>query len=860
MAELESPPPAGGAPRDTILVVDDTQDNLTLLGGLLLPEYHVLVAKSGVRALEIARGGTPPDLILLDIMMPDMDGYQVLQALKADATTRDIPVIFVTALDGEADEARGLDMGAADYLAKPIRPAILQARIRTQLELRRARQAQLQEQGAHHQQELNQLRQMILGAVDEGIIGIDLQGRINLINPSALNLFGYTEAEVLGRDAHALLHHSHPDGSPYAADDCPLHSCLVSGIATRANETVFWSKSGTPIPVECSNTPMQVNGQLLGAVVSLRDISERKRYLAQLERSSNYDDLTGLPNRNLLYDRLTHAIENARRNGRQLAVMAINLDRFKTINNTLGHGAGDLVLKQVAERLSARTRKMDTLARLEGDEFALVAEVETAEQAAVVAQPLLTALAPPFHTGGQDFFITGSIGIATFPKDGQEGEELLRDADAAMHKAKGQGGNCFQYYTAEMNLRSLERLKLENGLRRAIDQGEFLVYYQPQLDLRSGAITGAEALIRWQDPERGLIMPGTFIALAEETGLIVPMGEWVLRAACRQNKAWQDAGLPPIPVAVNLSARQFAAQNVVQLAAGILAETGLNPQYLELELTESAVMADADAFIQATAKLKGLSIALSIDDFGTGFSSLSYLKRFAIDRLKIDQSFVRDITHDPDSASIALAIISLAHNLKLRAIAEGVETEAQLGFLRSRHCDEMQGYYFSPPLPAAEFETLLRSGHKLQFPSEAASPTRTLLLVDDEPAILSALKRLLRRENMQVLTANSGAEGLEMLASHGVGVVISDARMPEMDGAEFLGKVRQMYPDTVRIILSGYTDLKAVTSAVNRGELFKFLTKPWDDVELLDTIREAFRVYELRNPPRVDARNDSDAH
>jgi EAL domain-containing protein (putative c-di-GMP-specific phosphodiesterase class I)/ActR/RegA family two-component response regulator len=390
----------------------------------------------------------------------------------------------------------------------------------------------------------------------------------------------------------------------------------------------------------------------------------------------------------------------------------------------------------------------------------------------------------------------------------------------------------------------------ENGLRRALDLGELVVYYQPQLSLRTGEIIGAEALVRWQHPERGLVMPGEFIALAENCGLILPLGEWVLRTACAQNKAWQDAGLTPVTVAVNMSAHQFAAQDVVKMAAAILAETGLGAHYLELELTESAVMADAESFIKTTEQLKGLSITLSIDDFGTGFSSLSYLKRFAIDRLKVDQSFVRDIISDPNSAAIALAIISLAHSLKLSAIAEGVETEAQLNFLRRRNCDEMQGYYFSRPVKAAEFEKMLRDRRKLEFAATEPASNRTLLLVDDEPGILSSLKRLFRREGYVILAADSGMAGLELLANNVVDVVISDARMPEMDGGEFLGKVREMYPDVVRMMLSGYTDLKAVTTAVNRGELFAFLTKPWDDTELMETIRDAFRHSEQRQDRR----------
>jgi EAL domain-containing protein (putative c-di-GMP-specific phosphodiesterase class I)/CheY-like chemotaxis protein len=377
-----------------------------------------------------------------------------------------------------------------------------------------------------------------------------------------------------------------------------------------------------------------------------------------------------------------------------------------------------------------------------------------------------------------------------------------------------------------------------------------VLYYQPQMSLRSGEIIGMEALVRWQHPLRGLVSPMEFIPLAEETGLILPIGEWVLRTACAQNQTWQAAGLPAVAVAVNMSARQFEAQDMVALTKQVLRETGLDPNYLELELTESAAMGDADAFIGVTEGLKRLGITLSIDDFGTGYSSLGYLKRFALDRLKIDQSFVRDIVQEPDSAAIAVAVIALAHGLGLSVIAEGVETEAQLNFLRIRGCDEMQGYYFSKPLPAAEFEPLLAARCKLDISADAALPGLTLLLVDDEPHVLASLKRLVRREGYAILTATSAAEGMDLLATHEVAVVMSDQRMPLMTGSEFLAKVRVMYPDTIRIILSGYTDLKAITEVVNRGEIYKFLEKPWEDAALLETLREAFRHYEARRASR----------
>ncbi len=858
--------PEAAASPATILIVDDGAENLEVLGELLRPAYRVRVANAGERALQIAASDPKPDLVLLDVMMPGMDGYAVLARLREAPATRDIPVIFITAMDAPEDERKGLELGAVDYITKPLRPPIVLARVRTQLELKRARDAlrernraleaevarRVAENLAQREESdrarawLAHQRELILASTAEGVYGVDTTGVINFANPAAAAMLGYKREELLGRDAHAVVHPVREDGAVCDVDRCPAQLSAARGIVVQRREEKFWRKDGSALPVEYSSMPIVEDGRLLGAVVTFLDVSERKRYLEQIERKSNFDDVTGLPNRNLLTDRLNHAMQHAQRKNTLLAVLVLNLDRFKAINDSLGRAAGDQVLRNVAERLSHLIRKTDTFARIEGDEFVAVAEDVDGAIGNRLAQPILEKLAQPFTLQGREFFLAASIGIALFPKDGGDAETLLGNATAAMYQAKSEGGDRFRFFAAEMNARSLNRLELENGLRRALERGEFVLHYQPQVNLRNGEIIGVEALVRWQHPERGLVAPAEFIPLAEETGLIVPLGEWVLRSACSQNKAWQDAGLPPVTMAVNLSARQLAAQNVVQFAGKVLRETGLDPMYLELELTESAVMADADAFIHATESLKGLSITLTIDDFGTGFSSLSYLKRFAIDRLKIDQSFVRDVTHDPNSAAIALAIISLSHNLKLSALAEGVETEAQLRFLRARDCDEMQGYYFSKPLPAAEVEQMLRSGRRLEFPPGDDLPRRTLLLVDDDAGVLASLKRLFRREGYTLLTAADGVEGLDLLAGHGAGVVVSDARMPRMEGAEFLGKVREIYPDTVRIMLSGYTDLAAVTDAVNRGEIFKFLTKPWADEELLEVVRDAFRLYEGR--------------
>ena len=432
----------------------------------------------------------------------------------------------------------------------------------------------------------------------------------------------------------------------------------------------------------------------------MKAITERTQ--ANLYRLAHHDALTGLPNRLLFIDRLGQAMAQANRNERLVAVMLLDLDRFKAINDTLGHTMGDLLLRNVAEFLVSCVREDDTVARLGGDEFTIMLpEIQHIQDAATVAQKILDAFTRPFFLDGHELFIGTSIGIALYPFN-EDLSLLLRNADIAMYEVKQQGGNNYQFYTAEMNTASLQRLSLEGALRRALERGEFVLHYQPQIDLTRGEIVGVEALVRWQHPERGLLGPMEFIPLAEENGLIVPIGEWVLRTACAQARAWQEAGLRPIRVAVNLSVRQFYQKNLVETVARILEQTGLDSRYLELEITESCLMQNTQTTVALLAELNRLGMRISIDDFGTGYSSLSYLKRFPVDTLKIDRSFVCDIGTDPDDDAIVKAIIALAQSLELRVVAEGVETPEQLHFLRTHGCNEIQGYLISRPLPADE--------------------------------------------------------------------------------------------------------------------------------------------------------------
>jgi diguanylate cyclase (GGDEF)-like protein len=447
---------------------------------------------------------------------------------------------------------------------------------------------------------------------------------------------------------------------------------------------------------------------LLGVVLSLRILQQRKRAQDRVDHVAFHDDLTSLPNRLMLNQRLDQALSRHRRTGSQLAILFMDLNRFKVINDSLGHDVGDILLRQVADRLRTQSRESDTVARLGGDKFAVLTENhENPADIAACAQRLVDALSTPYMLGSKDCYVTFSIGISVFPSDGNDSQALLKAADVAMYRAKAAGRNNYLYYSPSMNVHTVERLELESDLSHALERGEFLLHYQPKVDTMTGLITGTEALLRWQHPLRGLVPPNDFIPLAEETGLIVPIGEWVLATACAQTKAWQDRGLTKLNVAVNLSAHQFADPLLLPKLTRIIHASGLEPSSLELEITESMVMLHGDCAVLVLEKLKSIGVQIAIDDFGTGYSSLAYLKRFPIDTLKVDRSFIRDIPADTGDKKITRAIIAMAHSLRLKVVAEGVETAEQLKFLRAQRCDTVQGYFLYRPLPEAEVADVL---------------------------------------------------------------------------------------------------------------------------------------------------------
>jgi diguanylate cyclase len=528
-------------------------------------------------------------------------------------------------------------------------------------------------------------------------------------NSAALKMFGYPAGAIMVHPAD-ISPPNQPDGmNSRAAAEKKIAAAFLNG--TERFEWSHQRKNGDIFPAEVCLTALTLSGRprLLATV---RDISERKLAEERVQFLAFYDALTGLPNRTLLQDRLTNALASARRRKDKVALLFLDLDRFKDINDSLGHSVGDLLLKEVAERLKSFAREQDTVARLGGDEFLIVlTHVRDVPDAAVAAERLMDAMTVGFIVQGHSLIVSCSIGISIYPEHGADCETLIKNADAAMYRAKDGGRNNFRFFAEDMNADVVERLTLESGLRLALQKEELFLMYQPQMDIATGRITGLEALLRWQHPDLGLVPPDKFIRIAENSGLIVSIGEWVVRTACRQARKWQDEGLPAVTVAVNVSAVQFRQANFCGLIRRVLQESGLAPEYLELELTESLLLADADVTLSVLKELKSMGLTLAIDDFGTGYSSFNYLRQFRVSKLKIDRLFIRDVAVNPDDAAITAAIISMAKSLNLKVIAEGVESEEQMLFLRAHRCDEIQGYYFSKPLAVEKVTDKLRDNN-----------------------------------------------------------------------------------------------------------------------------------------------------
>ncbi|MCC7703124.1 EAL domain-containing protein [Janthinobacterium sp. GW460P] len=609
-------------------------------------------------------------------------------------------------------------------------------------------------------------------------------------------------------------------------------------------------KDGSPLSVEVQRRTLR-SGQSWILVAVARDITERKDAEQRLMKLAHFDTLTGLPNRSQFYASLTHSLSQAAEHQWAVAVLFMDIDRFKNINDTLGHTIGDDLLRQFSSRLVDCLRVRDTIGRFGGDEFATILLLpEGAQHAVGVVDKIREAMRKPFDLQGHEVTVTVSIGISVFPEDALDADTLIQYADTAMYRAKEAGRDAFRFFTAEMNAQSMARLDMENALRRAIDNEEFVLFFQPKVNIISGRISGAEALIRWRRPGHGMVSPALFIPLLEETGLIVRVGNWVLDEACKKISEWGASSIGPVHLSVNVSGIQFFVGGLEEEVLKAIRKHDIAPDLLELELTESSLMSNAEETISVLRNLKALGIQISIDDFGTGYSSLAYLKRFPIDKLKIDIAFVREVTSNPDDAAIVLAIISMAHSMKLDVIAEGVENDAQLAYLRRHGCDEMQGYYFSRPVPQDEFEQMLMKGKQLQAPEDAGSEEQqTLLIVDDDVFMLDVLSDFLAQDGYRILTAQTAAEGFDILARHKVQVILCDQCMPLMSGTEFMERVKHLCPDTFRIMLSAFADLTPIMAAINRGAVDRFYTKPWKGAVLRENIREGFRLHKLLHGP-----------
>ncbi|MGV8866323.1 MAG: EAL domain-containing protein [Janthinobacterium svalbardensis] len=839
-----------------ILIVDDQEVNLRLLEHLLgSGGYTAISSTLDARAVAGLHQRHQFDLIILDLVMPGMSGYAVMDALRPLELEGYLPVLVIAA-DPDAKLA-ALEAGARDFISKPFDALEVLTRIRNMLEVRLLHRAArhynilLERTVGQRTAELQRFRGAMDAATD-AIFLVDVLGMTLVdVNDGACRLLGYARAELLAMAPGTLL--PSPPAPPLAA--------LQGGaahLATEVMECELLRRDLSLVPVELgwhwdaqapvAGTP-GTGGLLLIAVA--RDISERRQAQERLKHLAHYDGLTGLPNRSLFYQTLAQAVELAQEKSWRIVVLFIALDRFKSINDTLGAALGDELLRQFSNRLVECVRLRDTVGRLGNDEFALILSMSRNQQEAVaVANQVREALRAPFDLRGHAATLTASIGIAMYPDDATDPETLIKYANTAMGGAKQAGRDGYRFFTAGMNVQVLARLDLELALRHALEHEQFILYYQPKVDLRTGRISGVEALLRWRRPGYGLVAPAEFVPVLEDTGLIVRVGSWVIQAACRQIAEWRDSEVGPVRVAVNVSSRQFAEGDLEGEVTRALAQHKVAPELLELELTETALMSNAERTIVVLGKLKKIGVKVAIDDFGTGYSSLAYLQRFPIDKLKIDIAFVRNITSNPNDAAIALAIVSMAHSLKLSVVAEGVESRPQLEYLRRNRCDEIQGFYFSRALPALELGQMIAAGAGLPPGHDpAAQPAQTLLIVDDDVNVLSSLHRLFRPEGYQILTASTPAEGFEMLALHRVHVIVCDQRMPSMSGTEFLSKVKELYPETIRIILSGYTGLEAVLDSINRGAIYRFYTKPWDDTQLRDNIRLAFQHYWMVNQP-----------
>jgi diguanylate cyclase (GGDEF)-like protein/PAS domain S-box-containing protein len=639
--------------------------------------------------------------VLLDLSLPDSEGVATFD--KLFAASPDIPILILAGNASEVLAKEAVSRGAQDYLV-----AVHQDTYSLQRALRNA----VERKGIEDALYVEKERAVVtLNSIGDAVLCTNISGNVTYLNIVAEKMTGWLRVEAIGKPLAEVFRIIDGDTRQTARDPMEMAVEQNATVGLTVN-CVLIRRDGYESAIEDSAAPIHDrSGRVIGAVIVFHDVSAARAMSLQMSHTAHHDVVTNLPNRLLLNDRITQSIALAHRQNRPIAVLFLDLDNFKNINDSLGHAAGDELLQSVSKRLISCVRASDTVSRQGGDEFAiLLPEITHAQDAATCAGKIILALHAPHSVGTRTLHIGASIGISLYPKDGEDAGSLIKSADTAMYHAKERGRGNFQFFEAAMNLKAVQRQSMESELRRALANNEFLLQYQPKVNLDTGNITGVEALIRWQQPHRGLVPPSEFVPIAEDCGLIIPIGRWVMREACTQARAWQDAGLPHLRMAVNVCALEFREKGFVANVRTILSDTGLRPQYLVLELTERVLMENAESTAVLLEELKTMGVHLAVDDFGTGYSSLSYLRQFPIDVLKIDQSFIQKITSNLNDSTIIAAIIALGRNLKHIVIAEGIETQEQVAYLQSQHCEEGQGFLLSPPVGAAQFGHLLETG------------------------------------------------------------------------------------------------------------------------------------------------------
>ena len=719
------------AKKERILIVDDTPANIDVLGAILMQDYEISVAVNGPMALDIMESGLLPDLVLLDIMMPEMDGYEVARQLKSNEKTREIPVIFVTAKIEEEDEAFGFQMGAVDYIRKPVNSDVTLARIKSQLELKRYRDHLTDEirekshqvrTSAHaletERHKLDKTTRDLAGVQasalknqiyfkelfmnsPHGIILVGPDNKIINTNKSFSDLVGYETDEIINKKT---------SGFSVADDLKDAHESLIQEALVHGSmsmETRCFHKQGYEIHVSALAYPVKINNRVQGVFVFYENISQRKQFENKLRHQAFHDALTGIPNRLLFSEQLDIAIQKQETlKNYRFAVLLIDLDRFKSVNDSLGHQAGDTLLKAITKRVQNHLRDGDTLARMGGDEFAVIlSKVGDSARVEAIASRIREAAESKFTIDGNEVHISASIGIVLDTRSYTRADQLLRDADLAMYQAKDAGKARFKFFTPEMRKDLLRRMNVEKELRHALENEELSLFFQPIVRVADSRVNGVEALVRWQHPEKGLIPPDRFIPIAEETGLILPVGDWIISEACRTLRQLQSGYGDHLTMSINISIKQFLQNNFVADLINTVQAREIHPSTIKLEFTESLLMTHTDSAVEKLNTLKGHGFILVIDDFGTGYSSLSYLQQFPIDEIKIDRSFILSMETRRESKAIVTSILSLSKGLGLTTVAEGVETGDQLDSLAGLHCEFAQGYYFSKPCPVSDLTT-----------------------------------------------------------------------------------------------------------------------------------------------------------